>query len=342
MLQKKILIVLLLSSIVFSSFGQAPTADGKSRDSILRTVPDTIVKQIEDSLVRQIKDSVATQVRDSVIAQIKDSIAKPRRDTSYWQRGSFAAVTFNQVKLTNWKAGGENALSVTTLLNLYENYRKDRVAWDNNLDLGYGLLKAESKTVRKNEDKIDLQSKFGYKAIKKLYYTAFFGYRTQFTPGYRYPTDTTREYISNFNAPGYFSVSLGLDYKPSDHFSLYFSPAAGKFTIVADKYLSDLGSYGVPPGKKVRSEFGASLNARFQKDIRTYLYIVSKLALFNNYTDVDKSNRANIDVNWEVMINIKAGKFLTTSIITNLIYDHNVIKRIQFKEVLGVGVSYKF
>jgi hypothetical protein len=64
--------------------------------------------------------------------------------------------------------------------------------------------------------------------------------------------------------------------------------------------------------------------------------------MFNNYTDRDKSNRANIDVNWEVMVNLKANKFLTTSIFTHLIYDHNIIKETQFKEVLGVGVSYKF
>jgi hypothetical protein len=64
--------------------------------------------------------------------------------------------------------------------------------------------------------------------------------------------------------------------------------------------------------------------------------------MFNNYTDKDKSNRANFDVNWEVMVNIKANKFLTTSIFTNLIYDQNIIRKTQFKEVFGLGVSYKF
>jgi hypothetical protein len=109
-----------------------------------------------------------------------------------------------------------------------------------------------------------------------------------------------------------------------------------------DTALSNKGMYGVEPGKKVRSEFGASLNVKFQKDVIKNVNILSKLTLFDNYTDNDKSNRSNIDVNWEVMINIKASKFLTTSITTNLIYDHNVIKRTQFKEVLGVGISYKF
>ncbi len=89
-------------------------------------------------------------------------------------------------------------------------------------------------------------------------------------------------------------------------------------------------------------EIGATLSAKFQKDVFKNVNVLSKLVLFNNYTDEHEDNRKNIDVNWEVMINIKAGKYLTTSILTNLIYDQNVIAKTQFKEVLGVGFSYKF
>ncbi len=98
----------------------------------------------------------------------------------------------------------------------------------------------------------------------------------------------------------------------------------------------------VKNGKKLRAEFGASLSTRIQKDITKNVNFASKLVLFNNYTDKEKTNRKNIDVNWEVMINIKAGKYLTTSIMTNLIYDQNVLAKTQFKEVLGIGLSYKF
>lgn len=273
------------------------------------------------------------------------SLAKVNAQTDtvkYWKKGGFASMTFNQVSLTNWTAGGENALSTTAVLNLFANYKKNKTVWDNSLDLGYGILKSEGKTFRKNEDKIDLSSKFGHQAFGKFYYSALFNYRTQFDEGFNYPNDSVSVLVSKFNAPAYLSISLGMDYKPNDYFSLYLSPASGKFTIVADDTLSHYGMYGVEPDKKVRGEFGASLNARFQKDISKYVNIRTKLNLFNNYTDMQKSNRANIDVNWEVMINIKAGKYLTTSITTNLIYDHNVIQKTQFKEVLGVGASYKF
>jgi hypothetical protein len=277
-------------------------------------------------------------------AQMQDTV-------KYFKYGGFTVLSFNQVSLTNWSAGGENALSTTAIVNLFGNYRKDKVAWDNTLDLGYGFLKNGKSKLRKNEDKIELNSKFGYKAFGKVFYTALVNYRSQFTEGYNYPNDSVS--VSQFMAPGYLSISLGMDYKPTDYFSVYLSPATGKFTFVSSQKLADLGAYGVEPaviesgvvvkkGKKVRPEFGASLSTRIQKDLTKSINLASKLALFNNYTDKVKENRKKVDVVWEVMVNIKAGKYLTTSIMTNLIYDWNVIDKIQFKEVFGIGLSYKF
>ena len=120
------------------------------------------------------------------------------------------------------------------------------------------------------------------------------------------------------------------------------SPATGKFTIVSDKTLSDLGAYGVDPGKTVRSEFGAYLNMKFKKDIMTNVTLTSKLELFNNYTDKDKNNAKKIDVNFENQLNLKVNKFITASVIAQLVYDANIIERTQFKELIGVGFGYKF
>lgn len=280
----------------------------------------------------------------SANAQIPDSL-------KIFKYGGFSNFTFNQVTLSNWVAGGEDALSTTAILNLFGNYKKDKVVWDNALDLGYGLLKSGSSNIRKNEDKMEVNSKFGYKAFNKVYYTALVNFRSQFSKGYIYPNDSVT--VSKFMAPGYLTVGLGLDYKPNDHFSFYFSPATGKFIFVRDQELANAGAYGVDSaviengvmitkGKKLRSEFGASISTQIKVDIIKNVNLISKLLLFNNYTDRDKANQTNIDVNWEVMVNIKAGKYLTTSIMTNLIYDQNVIARTQFKESLGIGLSFKF
>ena len=283
---------------------------------------------------------------------VKVNAQTPLDTVKHFVFGGFTSLTFNQVSLSNWVAGGEDALSATGILNLFGKYKKEKIAWDNSLDLGYSFLKSGSQGLRKNEDKMEFNSILGYKAVEKLYYSVLLNYRSQFTNGYKYPNDSV--IVSRFNAPGYLSLSLGLDYKPNDFFSVYLSPIGARLTIVADQALADSGAYGVDPaqkdaanniikhGKQTRMEYGATLSAKFQKDVFKNVNVLSKLVLFNNYTDKHEDNRKNIDVNWEVMINIKAGKYLTTSILANLIYDQNIIAKTQFKEVLGVGVSYKF
>ena len=72
----------------------------------------------------------------------------------------------------------------------------------------------------------------------------------------------------------------------------------------------------------------------------------TKLELFSNYEEA-----THIDVNWEVLVAMKVNKYISATISTQLIYDHDIDildsdgkvgPRTQFKEVIGVGVSYKF
>ena len=51
---------------------------------------------------------------------------------------------------------------------------------------------------------------------------------------------------------------------------------------------------------------------------------------------------SNIDVNWETGLMMKVNKLITASVSTQLVYDDNILKRTQFKEVLGIGLGYKF
>lgn len=298
------------------------------------------------------------------------------KDTS-WTTGGVFTLNFNQTSLTNWAAGGENSIAANSLLNIFAKYKKNRLAWDNSLDLSYGLLKAGEKDVRKSDDKIDLLSKLGYDANdkNKWFYTLLFNFKSQFTNSYEYPTDTTKVLISKFAAPAYILLALGMDYKPNPALSVFISPLTMKTTLVTDQDLADAGAFGVDPaefdavtgaktkdGETTRMEYGAFLNAKFQKDVMPNVNFLTKLDLFSNYAD----NPQNVDVNWEVLIAMKINKFLSASINTNLIYDDNVTiqeydvvngykipkfnadgspdagPRVQFKEVIGVGLSVKF
>lgn len=275
--------------------------------------------------------------------------AQETQDTSYWKKGGMASLSFSQTSLSNWSGGGDNAISTNVQLNLFANYTKAKNAWDNTLKLEYGLLKQGNAGTRKSIDKIDFVTKYGHQASEKWYYTALLDFKTQFAKGYNYGKNEgdMDVKVSNFLAPAYLLLSLGMDYKPNETFSAYLSPVTVKTTIVNDDDLSDAGAFGVDPGDKIRTEFGALSKITLKKTVAKNVDLKSTLDLFTAYDTF-----GNIDVNWDLMINMKVNEFLTASINTTLVYDDDVEYvnkdgvnkgvKVQFKEILGIGLSYKF
>ena len=264
---------------------------------------------------------------------------------SLWKVGVESALSFSQVSLSNWAAGGENSVAANGFINLFSNYKKDNKIWENKLEVAFGLQKQGDFSLRKSNDKLEFSSTYGQKAFKNTYLTTTLNFRSQFADGYKYPNDSV--IISSFLAPAYILLTVNLDYKPNDFFTLGFSPFSGRVTIVGDKFLSDQGAYGVTKGKKARYEFGGTVNMNYKKEIIKNVEIKTNLILFSNYLDAPQ----NIDVNWEVHIDMKINEFLSAKISTNLIYDDdvkitdkngNVGPRTQFKEMFGVGFAYKF
>jgi hypothetical protein len=281
---------------------------------------------------------------------------KPART---WKYGGFMSLNVNQSTFVNWAAGGVPSVSATAVGNFYANYKKKNWSWNNTVDAAWGMIYA-NKHIRKNEDKMEINSKAGYDLQKKLSIAALMKFNSQFTPTYDYSSNNGAYPLkSYFAAPAYLTISLGLDYKPTSYFSLYFSPAAGKFTFVQRDPNIHEWAYGVDTGKVYRAEFGAYVSAVLTKDIVKNVSLWTKVDLFNNYTDKDKGNRKNIDIDWQTRINLKINKYLTANLFTEVLYDHNIAvpvestvggvttktlvnSKVQFREALGVGLSYKF
>jgi hypothetical protein len=93
--------------------------------------------------------------------------------------------------------------------------------------------------MRKSTDNITLSTQLGYSTNNVWYYTLMGDLNTQFAKGYNYPDKT--HYISNFFAPAYSNISVGMEYRPKSNYSVYLSPASTKMTFVEDDYLSELG-----------------------------------------------------------------------------------------------------
>jgi hypothetical protein len=275
--------------------------------------------------------------------------AQENKDTSYWKLGGLGSLNISQVSLTNWAAGGESSYSGNILINGLANYNKGKSSWENLLIFGYGLMKQGDVGLKKTDDRIDFSSKYGRLAFKNWFYTAMLSFNTQFTEGYAYPNDSI--YISKFMAPGYINLSIGMDYKPSEHFNVYISPVSGKVTYVLDDGLAALGAFGVDPDKNVRYEFGGLIKSMYTHDIMKNVNFLTRLELFTNYLN----NPQNIDVNWEVLINMKINKYLSANLNTLLIFDDDIKfddpetptitekqTRVQFKEVFGIGLTASF
>lgn len=304
------------------------------------------------------------KAKQAQIASIKAEIVK-YTPPKYWNSGASFDLNFNSLGLTNWAQGGVQSNSITTAANWYAKYKKGTTSWDNNADLAYGLIKNISEDFRKNEDKIDLRTKLGIGISSKTSYAALFNFRSQFAPGFDFSNpDADRKAISQFLAPATIQATLGFDYKPNEHWAFLFSPAALKMTIVNDDSIASRTNY-IPRtvdanGQRLydenfRSEFGLSVVALFSKTFKNNLEINSKLGLHNNVTDINKSNRGNTDVDWEVIAKLRVTKFIQISLNTHLLYDDDIKisiyddagtliaegPRIQFKRLLGVGFTYK-
>ncbi len=270
-------------------------------------------------------------------------------DTNYWSLGGVTSFTFSQTQFKYWSAGGDNSAAFSALLNVHADYLKDKTSWKNNLDLGYGMQKQKEAPFRKTDDKIDFSSKFGYNAVNKFYYSGLLNLTTQFDDGYEYLDNGDSNRVSKFMSPGYLLYSVGIDYLPNKEFSIYTSPLTGKSTFVFDKDLSNIGAFGIDTGKTVRYEFGAYIKTELNKQITENLTINTKLGLFSNYL----KDPQNIDVNFDLLASFKITKFITLNFTAQMIYDHDILvlvnsdtgykgRRLQIKDIFGIGFSYNF
>jgi hypothetical protein len=271
----------------------------------------------------------------------------PKNDTTYWKSKYEAALGFSQTTLTNWAKGGEkSSFSSNLILNVYKDYTRKNISWNNYLGISYGISRMQSiNQLRKIDDKINLLTKGGLYASKHWDYTGFFEFKSQFAEGFAYPNDSV--HISRFMAPAYFQLSIGMNYKPVEYFSVFISPVGARLTVVTDTSLTHRkeGAYGITADNTTLWQVGGSVNAIFKKDILKNINLMSKLDIFTNYGErPDK-----VVVGWENNILMKVNKYISLNLSTMLIYDDKAIiifnsnkfkDILQFRETFGVGLAY--
>ncbi len=283
-----------------------------------------------------------------------------------WQHKNYAKLTLTQNSFVNWSAGGDNSVSGILLLDFERNYKDNSLFWNNKLKMTYGVNKKEETKLRKTQDVLKYETSFGYREsnLSNWYYSAKLSFNTQFSNGYKYPNRDKA--ISKFFAPAYLFFGVGAEYKlPSKKFKMYFSPVTNKSTFVFDKDLANEGAFGVKKaiydtsgnmverGSRSKVEIGTLVTAEWKMKVMKNVLMEQKLLMYSDYLN----KYGNIDVNWQVNFDMTINKYIKASLGTHLLYDDDIKykedtnndgkletfgARTQFKQLLGIGISYNF
>ncbi|MFC4815697.1 DUF3078 domain-containing protein [Flavobacterium sp. GCM10023249] len=301
--------------------------------------------------------TLTSLAQDKITTKLPDS-------TTYWKKHNKVGFDISETAFMNWNAGGNNSISGLLKLNFIRKYEYENLKWHNELIVRYGVNKQDGTSLRKTDDALQFNSTFGFRrdTISNWFYSAKLNFNTQFTNGYSYPDTETA--ISRFFAPAYIFLGVGTEYiSKEDHLKLYLSPLTQKTTLVLNQRLANEGAFGVKKavydefgnlvseGHKSRTEVGVLLTGQHKDEIFKNIYLENRVALYSDYLN----NFGNIDVNWQLQLDLIVNEYVSANIGTHLIYDDDIKAKeeengeqitvgpkIQLKQVLGIGLTYTF
>ena len=318
---------------------------------------------IIDTIINEVKYVQIDTIFPEKPETPQDIIEKNNNKATWHKFEGTIGMTINQLAITHWAAGGESNTSGKISANFKYTYNRSMFNYVTTGLFIYGTQNfTKNKRWEKTEDRLEVSTTMTHNNNRNLTFTAITMLKTQFTNGYSYPNDSVP--ISKFFAPAYLTLSIGYTYNIHNIVTIFVSPSAGKLTFVNDQTLADKGAFGVEagywnivegdstwiPGKRFLGELGFNVLIKYKQTFKDNISIFSNLNLYNNYMDVNRSNRWNIDVDWETGIKFTISKSISTVLNIHLIYDDNVRFMIddrqkpilQFKESLGVAFLYKF
>ncbi|TJZ62106.1 DUF3078 domain-containing protein [Sphingobacterium olei] len=329
-----LLLFFLLSVCSFASIAQVNLKD-------LREKPDA-----------NIADSDTT--KGLKINPINVPIPKLNLEVNYWKHWTKFGINANQASFSdNWSAGGVNSVSLGGNIWHKSDYTRDNFNFVSEIDLRYGKIKNKDQLAKKNNDRIFWDNKLAYKLAKSwaLYFS--FTFESQFDAGYRYTKRTEGEEVievidtitSNFMAPGYFTESFGLEYKPDNTFSLRLGTGTARQTLILDNRLKPLEGekerFGVEGGKNFKNDLAFQITANLDRNLSKNLNLKSRYNLFADYKDIgDPDHRLDATLTAKVtnLVNVSLGGIV--------LYDSGYIvegedkAKVQFSQALSLGIIY--
>jgi hypothetical protein len=288
--------------------------------------------------------AVRAQTTPTVIPEPTPPVTTPE---PLWRKSLKTGLGLNESLLsTNWRGGGVNTIGFNALANAKANRKSGAHSFDNEADFLFAFAQTKGLGYRKNQDRLFLDTKYGWAMSEKWNMFVSLNLLTQFAPGYKYDTDAAgldrARLTSDFFAPAFLTAAYGFEYRPAPYFHLRLAPFAPRLTVVnrADRFVAALGDtpYGVNPGHSTRWEIlAAQILAEFDKNISPNVNLKARYLLFANYRNI---NPQEIDHRLDLGLTAKVGKYVNVALTGIALYDYDQDHGLQYSQGLTIGVAY--
>jgi hypothetical protein len=251
---------------------------------------------------------------------------------------------FNQAHFSNWISGGESALTLLYGLDYNFNYSdRNGLVWDTNMLLSIGTTSISgSKFLKKADDRFEINSLVGKQINQNWNYSGFINFKTQLLPGFRYYKEEgieLRERVSQFLSPAILQAGLGFYFKKNSDLWVNMSPISGRVIIVSNNFTKDLEGvekyFGVEQGKSTKFFFGALVSGFFKTEVMENIIWENKYSVYVNYLEKTQ----NVDFDCNSSMRFKVNTKISGSFILHLLYDDDLIGKLQVRELLGLGIN---
>ena len=313
----------------------------KNNESRLREV-GSLREDVNQELTQQVEltEKAAPVPEEPEVVPIGLVVVKP----NFWKFKADGYLQFLQNYVSsNWYKGGESNYSAVGSLTLDLNYNdKDRITFDNKLEMKLGFQTSRTDSIHKlktNNDLLRFTSKLGLQAHKRWYYTLQLLAYTQFAPGYK----ANDQFVySDFFSPFKLNVGIGMEYKLEAlnkklTGSLNFLPLSFNFMYVGREAL--ISRNGIKGDHHTLEDFGSQFTANLQWKLTDQLTWKSRFYANTSY------HRALIE--WENQFQLQISKYISANLFLYPRYDDSNVRDddlgyFQFQEYSSLGLSYSF
>ncbi|WP_455095695.1 DUF3078 domain-containing protein [Prevotella koreensis] len=299
---------------------------------------EAINKPIMQNVI--LSEKVEPVVEEPIFEPVEVFVSKP----NFWTvKGDYYLQFLQNYISSNWHKGGESNYSMVGSLTMEANYNnKQKLKWDNKLELKLGFQSSRSDSLhsfKASEDLIRYTSKLGLQASNKWYYTLQLIANTQFTHGYK---SNDAFVYSDFLSPLNVNLSLGMDYtvdafKKKLTGNLHIAPLAYNFRYVNRKELST--RYGLDEGHRVLHDFGSQFTVELLWVLSDNIKWKTRVYGYTTY------KRAELE--WENTFMFQFNKYISTNLFIYPRFDDGASRNghhgyWQLKEFLSLGFNYSF